>query len=179
MLGRVPRTAFSTERRPEPQITVGSLTDASGSRWPWPRSRPTKAETATMLPVITAFKATHQLTDVTVVAEAGMISAANQVAPQAAGLSFVLGTRIAFLPDVVGERRNKHPDEAIPDGLVLTQPWPSTSSDKALGIPDRVLPATTGPGGFHPAPPAGTSISGSTSKSSPRPFRKVLLYRGC
>jgi hypothetical protein len=31
------------------------------------------------------------------------------------------------------------PDEAIPHGLVLTQPWPSTSSEKARGIPDRVI----------------------------------------
>jgi predicted Fe-Mo cluster-binding NifX family protein len=37
-----------------------------------------RAETATMLPVINAFKAAHQLTDVTVVADAGMISEANQ-----------------------------------------------------------------------------------------------------
>jgi transposase len=60
-----------------------------------------KAETATMLPVINAVKATHQLTDVTVVAvvaDAGMISEANQIAIQAAGLSFILGTKIPFLP---------------------------------------------------------------------------------
>jgi hypothetical protein len=37
-----------------------------------------KAETATMLPVINAFKTAHQLSDVTVVADAGMISEANQ-----------------------------------------------------------------------------------------------------
>ncbi len=55
-----------------------------------------KAETATMLPVINAFKAAHQLTDVMVVADAGMISEANQIALQAAGLSFILGTRIPF-----------------------------------------------------------------------------------
>jgi transposase len=98
-----------------------------------------KAETATMLPVINAFKAAHRLTDVTVVADAGMISEANQTAMQAAGLSFILGTRIPFVPDVVREWRDKHPDEAIPDGLVLTQPWPATSSEKARGIPDRVV----------------------------------------
>ncbi len=28
---------------------------------------------------------------------------------------------------MVREWRDKHPDEAIPDGLVLTQPWPATS----------------------------------------------------
>ena len=75
----------------------------------------------------------------TVVADAGMISEANQVALQAAGLSFILGARIPYLPDVVRHWHTKHPDEAVPDGLVLTQPWPSTSSEKARGIPDRVI----------------------------------------
>ena len=42
------------------------------------------------MPVINAFKAAHQLTDVTVVADVGMISEANQTAMQAAGLSFIL-----------------------------------------------------------------------------------------
>ena len=130
---------FSKERRLEPQITLGLLTDAAGFPLTVEAFEGNKAETATMLPVINAFKAAHQLTDVTVVADAGMISEANQVALQAAGLSFILGTRIPHLPDVVREWRDKHPDEAIPDGLVLTQPWPATSSEKARGIPDRVI----------------------------------------
>ena len=98
-----------------------------------------KAETATIVPVIYAFKTAHQLTDVTVVADAGMIAEANLVALQAAGLSFILGARIPYLPDVVREWRDKHPDEVVPDGLVLTQPWPSTSAEKARRIPDRVI----------------------------------------
>ena len=68
-----------------------------------------------------------------------MISESNQIAIQAAGLSFILGTRIPFLPDVVREWRDKHPGEELPDGHVLTQPWPATSSEKARGIPDRVV----------------------------------------
>ena len=55
-----------------------------------------------MLPVINAVKTAHRLTDVTVVADAAMISEANQIA-------------------------------------LLTQPWPSTSTEKARGIPDRVI----------------------------------------
>ena len=118
---------FSKERRLDPQITLGLLTDAAGFPLTVAAFEGNKAETATMVPVINAFKAAHQLTDVTVVADAGMISEANQVALQAAGLSYILGARIPFLPDVVREWRDKHPDEAIPDGLVLTQPWPATS----------------------------------------------------
>ena len=130
---------FSKERRLEPQITLGLLTDALGFPLTVEAFEGNKAETATMLPVIHAFKTAHQLTDVTVVADAGMISEANQVALQAAGLSFVLGTRIPQLPDVVREWRDTHPDELIPEGLVLTQPWAATAAEKARGIPDRVI----------------------------------------
>lgn len=130
---------FSKERRLEPQITLGLLTDASGFPLMVEAFEGNKAETATMLPVINAFKAAHRLTDVTVVADAGMISEANQIALHAARLSFILGTRIPHLPDVVREWRDKHPGQDIPDGHVLTQPWNATSSEKARGIPDRVI----------------------------------------
>ena len=92
-----------------------------------------------MLPVINAFKTAHQLTDVTVVADAGMISEANQMAITAAGLSFILGTRIPYVPEVVCEWRDQHPGQEIPDQQVFTQPWPATSAEKARGIPDRVI----------------------------------------
>ncbi len=136
---------FSKERRLEPQITLGLLTDAAGFPLTVAAFEGNKAETATMLPVINAFKTAHQLTDVTVVADAGMISEANQIALQAAGLSFILGTRIPFVPDVVREWRDKHPDEQIPDGLVLTQPWPATSSGEG--------PRDPGSGHLLPVPP--------------------------
>jgi hypothetical protein len=130
---------FSKERRLEPQITLGLLTDASGFPLTVQAFEGNRAETATMLPVINTFKTVHQLTDVTVAADAGMISEANQVALQAAGLSYILGTRIPHLPDVVRQWRDTHPDAVIPDGLMLTQPWPPSSAEKARGIPDRVI----------------------------------------
>ena len=134
---REPR--FSKERRLEPQITLGLLTDAAGFPLMVEAFEGNKAETATMLPVINAFKAAHQLSDVTVVAAAGMISEANHTAIAVAGLSFILGTKIAYRPDVVREWRDIHPSKEIPDGQVLTQPWPATSAEKARGIPDRVV----------------------------------------
>jgi transposase len=84
-----------------------------------------KAETKTMLPVITAFMTAHQLPDVTVVADAGMVSEANQKAIEAAGLSFILGARIPHEPYVVRRWRRQHPGEPIPDGHIFTQPWPA------------------------------------------------------
>jgi hypothetical protein len=130
---------FSKERRLEPQITIGLLTDATGFPLAVEAFEGNKAETATMLPVINAFKTAHKLTDVTVVADAGMISEANQIALQASGLSFILGTRIPFVPDVVRRWHDKHPGQDIPDGHVFTQPWPATTGEKARGTPDRVI----------------------------------------
>jgi transposase len=49
---------------------------------------PETAETKTMLPVIEAFMTAHRLPDVTVVADAGMISETNRKEIEAAGLSF-------------------------------------------------------------------------------------------
>jgi transposase len=61
------------------------------------------AETKTMLPVIEAFTAAHQLPGVTVVADAGMASEANQKEIEAAGLSFIFGQRIPDVPYVVAQ----------------------------------------------------------------------------
>jgi transposase len=130
---------FSKERRLEPQITVGLLTDATGFPLAVGAFKGNEPETDTILPVINAFKAAHQLADVTVVADAGMISEANQKTIFAAGLSFILGTRIAYVPQVITEWRNKHPDQEIPDQQVFIQPWPATAAEKARGIPDRVI----------------------------------------
>jgi hypothetical protein len=121
---------FSKERRLEPQITIGLLTDASGFPLMVEAFEGNAAETTTMLPTITAFMAAHRLADVTVVADAGMISAANKQAIENAGLSFILGMKIPDIPYVVSEWRREHPDEQIPDGLILTQPWPAGPADK-------------------------------------------------
>jgi len=132
-------SGFSKERRLEPQITVGLLTDATGFPLAVGAFKGNEPETDTMLPVINAFKTAHQLTDVTVVADAGMISEANQKAITAAGLSFILGTRIPYVPQVICEWRAQHPGQEIPDQQVFTQPWPATTAEKARGIPDRVI----------------------------------------
>jgi hypothetical protein len=58
---------FSKERRLEPQVTIGLFTDQSG----FPL-------------MLSAFMAAHQLPDVTVVADAGMISDANMKAIETA-----------------------------------------------------------------------------------------------
>jgi Transposase DDE domain len=105
---------FSKERRLDPQITIGLLTDSSGFPLMVEAFEGNKAETATMIPTIEAFKQAHRLSDVTVVADAGMVSEANRTAIEAAGLWFILGARIADIPYSVGKWRRDHPDAEIP-----------------------------------------------------------------
>jgi len=116
---------FSKERRLEPQITIGLLTDACGFPLTISAFEGNMAETKTMLPVIEEFMAAHRLPGVTVVADAGMISEANQKAIEVAGLSFILGMRIPHVPYAVAQWRREHPGGQIPDGHVFTQPWPA------------------------------------------------------
>jgi hypothetical protein len=67
---------------------------------------------------------------VTVVADAGMVSAANKKAIEDAQLSFILGTKIPDIPYVVQKWRADHPGEEMTDGQIFTQPWPAGANDK-------------------------------------------------
>jgi hypothetical protein len=118
-------SGFSRERRLEPQITIGLLTGQDGFPLMVSAFEGNKAETKTMLPVIESFVAAHDLPDVTVVADAGMVSESNQKQIEAAGLSFILGARIPYVPYLVAQWRREHPGEEIGDGQVFTQPWPA------------------------------------------------------
>ncbi|MGH3678499.1 MAG: IS1634 family transposase [Mycobacterium sp.] len=121
---------FSKERRLEPQITVGLLTDGAGFPLMVHAFEGNRAETTTMVPVLAAFLDAHDLPDVTVVADAGMVSDANKKAIEAAGLSFILGARIPDVPYVVADWRKAHPDTDIDDGQIFIQPWPAGPTDK-------------------------------------------------
>lgn len=105
---------FSKERRLEPQVTIGLLTDSVGFPLMVEAFEGNRAETATMLPTIRAFMTAHHLSDITIVADAGMISDANKRAIEDAGLSFILGATIPQVPYVVAEWRREHPRPGRP-----------------------------------------------------------------
>ncbi len=115
---------FSKERRLEPQITVGLLTDVRGFPLMVHAFEGNNAETKTILPVIQAFAAAHGLPEVTVVADAGMLSEANLAALEDAGLRFIVGARIPEVPYQVSRMATARiPGEPIGDGQIFTQPW--------------------------------------------------------
>lgn len=124
---RVP--GFSKERRLEPQITIGLLCDADGFPLRVEAFEGNKAETSTMIPTIQAFMAAHRLTDVTIVADAGMVSDSNKKAIEAAGLSFVIGARIPDVPYVISAWQQAHPGVEAADQQVWVQPMPAAPTD--------------------------------------------------
>ena len=167
---------LSKERRLEPKITIGLLTGQDGFRLMVSAFEGNKAETKTMLPIIEKFMAAHRLPDVTVVADAGMISEANHEAIEAVGLSFILGMKIPDVPYQVDQWRREHPGEEIPDGHVFTSP--GLPGRRPSGVTSGFTTSTrpTGPGGRCAGPASrsprqspgwhrysGTSSSGSTA----------------
>ncbi len=86
------KVGMSKERRVDPQILVGLLVDPSGFPLEVHAFEGNKAETRTLLPVLTAFRDRHQVTDLVVVADAGMLSAANLDALEDAGFRFIVGS---------------------------------------------------------------------------------------
>ena len=128
---------FSKERRLEPQITVGLLTDASGFPLMMEAFEGNRAETLTMMPTLTAFMTAHKLTDVTVVADAGMISTDNMKAIEDADLTFILGEKIPTVPYLISKWHKDNPGSTPPDGLTLTQRKPANS--KTSYRRDRVV----------------------------------------
>jgi hypothetical protein len=154
-------SGYSKERRLEPQITIGLLTGADGFPLMVSAFEGNKAETKTMLPVIEAFMAAHGLPDVTVVADAGMISEANQKNIEAAGLSFILGMKIPHVPYAVKQWRRDHPASPSPTGTCSPSPGP----------PDRTAAAVTRSSTTNTATTAPAARCAASMTRSPRPSR--------
>lgn len=103
------KPGISKERKLDPQIVVGLLVDQHGYPLELHCFEGNKAEITTMIPVINAFLQRHGLTGLTVVADAGMMSAANMIAMENSGLNFIVGSRTTKLPEQI----DKHLDELL------------------------------------------------------------------
>jgi hypothetical protein len=112
---------FSKERRLEPQITVGLLTDSGGFPLMVDAFEGNRAETTTMIPLIRGFVEAHGITGVTVVADAGMMSEANLKAIEDTGWTFIVGGRISDIPYAVKQWQQAHLGQQFPDQLIVSQ----------------------------------------------------------
>jgi len=112
------RVGMSKERRVDPQIQVGLLVDAAGFPLEVVCFEGNKAETRTLIPTLQAFQDRHGVRDLVVVADAGMLSAANLNAVEDAGFSFVVGSRISKAPYDLAAHFARHGDY-FTDGQIL------------------------------------------------------------
>jgi hypothetical protein len=97
------KPGLSKERRLEPQIIIGLLVNRNGFPLGLHSFEGNKAETKTILPVIEAFQALHGLSNVTIVADAAMLSASNLIALTAAGYTYIVGSRMHKVPYEIAE----------------------------------------------------------------------------
>lgn len=117
---RIP--GLSKERRLEPQIVVGLLVDERGFPLQLHSFAGNTAETLTVVPVLDAFRRAHPDITVSVACDAGMLSATNLDALEAAGYGFIVGSRIAKTPYKIAEYQ--HHGGALIDGQIFdTTQW--------------------------------------------------------
>lgn len=129
------KVGYSKERRVDPQIIVGLLVDRHGFPLEIGCWEGNKAETHTIVPIIEAFAARHHIEDLVVVADAGMLSAANLRALDEAGHSFIVGSKTAKAPIDLTSHFRWHGD-AFTDGQIIDTVTPkvgkNTDNDPAL-----------------------------------------------
>ncbi|MFM9379330.1 IS1634 family transposase [Gordonia sp. VNK21] len=102
------KVGMSTERRVDPQILVGLLVDATGFPLQVHSFAGNRGETTTLLPVLNRFRERHGHADVVVVADAGMLSAANLNALREAGFDFIVGPRTGSAPRDLADHYQRH-----------------------------------------------------------------------
>jgi hypothetical protein len=112
------KVGMSKERRVDPQVQVGLLVDPGGFPLEVHLFEGNKAETTTLVPVLRQFQDRHGVTDMVVVADAGMLSAANLNALEDAGFSFIVGSRISKAPYDLAEHFERHGNH-FTDGQTL------------------------------------------------------------
>lgn len=112
------RVGMSKEHRVDPQVQVGLLVDPAGLPLEMHLFEGNKAETTTLIPVLRAFQDRHHISDVVVVADAGMLSAGNLNALEDAGLAFVVGSRLTKAPYDLEEHFTAHGNH-FADGQIL------------------------------------------------------------
>ncbi len=92
------KVGYSKERRADPQIVVGLLVDHHGFPLEIGCYEGNKAAQTTIVPIVKQFQDRHGIEDMVVVADAGMLSAANLAALEEANLRFIVGSRAAKAP---------------------------------------------------------------------------------
>jgi transposase len=108
------KPGMSKERRLEPQITLGLLVGRDGFPLEIQSFEGNRAEVKTIMEVLDAFKVRHGLDEITVTADAAMLSSKNVQALEDMGYHYIIGSRIAKTPYEIAEFA-KQPSQELKD----------------------------------------------------------------
>ena len=133
------KVGYSKERRVDPQVIVGLLVDRHGFPLQVGCWEGNKAETTTIIPVVEAFQAAHGIEELVVVADAGMLSAANLTALDDARLRFIVGARQVRAPGDL-EAHFHWEGDAPADGQVIDTITPRRGSRSQRDVSRRHEP---------------------------------------
>jgi len=146
------KVGYSKERRVDPQVIVGLLVDRAGFPLQIGCWEGNKAETSTLIPMVEEFRKASGTEHLIVVADAGMLSAANLEALDQAGLGFIVGSRMTKAPADLAAHFAWHGD-ALADGQVIDTITPrrgSTSRERDQNVRDEpVWSAQAYPGSWR------------------------------
>lgn len=123
------KVGYSKERRVDPQVVVGLLVDRHGFPLEIGCFEGNRAEKLTIVPIVRQFIERHQLADIVVVADAGMLSAANLKALDEAHLRFIVGSRTTKAPVDLESHFRWHGD-AFTDGQVIDTITPKSGKHR-------------------------------------------------
>jgi Transposase DDE domain len=134
------KVGYSKERRVDPQIVVGLLVDRGGFPLEIGCFEGNQAETATIIPIVTQFQDRHDLADLVIVADAGMLSASNLRELDEANLRFLVGSRVTKAPIDLASHFHWHGD-AFADGQIIDTITPRTGPNRENDQALRAEPA--------------------------------------
>ena len=112
------KPGMSKERRLEPQITVGLLVGRDGFPLEVQSFEGNRAEVKTIMEVLDTFKARHGIDDLTVTADAAMLSSKNIQALEDMGYHYIIGSRITKTPYEIAEYAKK-PGQELEDNQIF------------------------------------------------------------
>ena len=133
------RVGYSKDRRVDPQVIVGLLVDRRGFPLRIGCWEGNKAETSTIIPIVEAFQAAHGIEELVIVADAGMLSAANLTALDKAHLRFIVGARTTRAPGDL-EAHFRWSGDAFTDGQLIDTITPRRGSQSERDVSKRREP---------------------------------------
>jgi hypothetical protein len=173
------KVGFSKERRVDPQIVVGLLVDRSGFPLEIGCFKGDTAETTTIVPIITSFLHRHDLADtpIVVAADAGMLSWTNLKDLDAAGLSFIVGSRMVKAPIDLASHFHWNGD-VFTDGQIIDTVTPRRGKTVVNDRKRREEPIWDPAGDLRRGGQSGrTPHGGPAVTNAPWPSKKPVLGR--